>query len=150
MVFAYGIGEPPGVGPLGQTFVDTLRSRVDTDSVEVYAVDYPASREWSTGVDAVRGDDAHVVSMAHDCLKTKMVLGGHSQGAAVMGFPHLRCSGRHRSGDGAPTVAPNVARHVSSIVLEPPWTNQRKAIQPCVFRVTEQLTGSAPVEAVRF
>ena len=86
VVFARGTWEPPGVGPTGQAFVDSLRSRVGPRSFDVYPVDYPASNEWDTGLDGIRDAGAHVVSMAHDCPKTKMVLGGYSQGAAVMGF----------------------------------------------------------------
>lgn len=118
VVFARGTGEPPGVGPLGQVFVDTLRSRVGTDSLDVYAVDYPANKEWSTGADGVRDAAAHVVSMAQDCPKTKMVLGGYSQGAAVMGF--LTSAVVPDGVDPAtvpPPLTPSVAKRVSSIVL---------------------------------
>src|ERR1700761_1047947 len=36
VVFARGTGEPPGVGPTGQAFVDSLRTRVGGRSLEVY------------------------------------------------------------------------------------------------------------------
>ena len=86
VVFARGTGEPPGVGPTGQAFVDQLRARQPGKSVDVYPVNYPASNEWSTGLEGITDAGAHVVSMAGSCPKTKMVLGGYSQGAAVMGF----------------------------------------------------------------
>nr|WP_264019277.1 cutinase family protein [Mycobacterium noviomagense] len=87
VVFARGTGEPPGVGPTGQAFVDSLRSRVGGRSVDVYPVNYPASDDWATsGLDGIRDAGAHVVSTAGSCPQTKMVLGGYSQGAAVMGF----------------------------------------------------------------
>src|ERR1700761_2482867 len=82
VVFARGTGEAPGVGPTGQAFIDNLRGREAGKSVDVYAVNYPASDEWSTGLDGIRDAGAHVVSMANSCPKTKMVLGGFSQGAA--------------------------------------------------------------------
>ncbi|EUA03818.1 cutinase family protein [Mycobacterium kansasii 824] len=85
-MFARGTGEPPGVGPTGQAFVDGLRSRLGARSMGVYAVNYPASDQWDTGVDGIRDAGAHVVSTAGGCPNTKMVLGGYSQGAAVMGF----------------------------------------------------------------
>jgi cutinase len=118
VVFARGTGEPPGVGPTGQAFVDSLRSRVGGKSVDVYPVNYPASNEWDTGLDGIRDAGAHVVSMAHDCPNTKMVLGGYSQGAAVMGFV---TSAAVPDGVDPATVPkpldPEVANHVSSVVL---------------------------------
>jgi cutinase len=47
VVFARGTGEPPGAGRVGQAFVDSLRSLANGKSVVVYAVDYPASYEFS-------------------------------------------------------------------------------------------------------
>ncbi len=117
-VFARGTGEPPGVGPTGQSFVDSLRSRLGAKSFDVYPVNYPASDQWDTGLDGIRDAGAHVVSMAHDCPTTKMVLGGYSQGAAVMGFV---TSSAVPPGVDPVTVPkpldPEVANHVTSVVL---------------------------------
>jgi cutinase len=118
VVFARGTGEAPGVGPTGQAFVDALHQRVGGKSFDVYAVNYPASDQWDTGMDGIRDAGAHVVSMAHDCPNTQMVLGGYSQGAAVMGFV---TSAVVPDGYDPATVpkpmAPDVANHVSSVVL---------------------------------
>ena len=118
VVFARGTGEAPGVGPTGQAFVDSLHSRVGAKSFDVYPVNYPASNEWDTGVDGIRDAGAHVLSMAHDCPNTKMVLSGYSQGAAVMGFV---TSAAVPDGVDPATVPkpldPGVADHVSSVVL---------------------------------
>src|SRR6516225_5566520 len=72
VAFARGTGEPPGVGPTGQAFIDSLRPRIGGKSLEVYPVDYPASNEWSTGLDGIRDAGAHVVSEATSCPQTKM------------------------------------------------------------------------------
>ena len=118
VVFARGTDEPPGVGPTGQAFVDSLRPRVGARSFDVYPVNYPATHEWSTGLDGIRDAGSHVVSMAHDCPKTQMVLGGFSQGAAVMGF--VTSAAVPDGVDPASVPKPmdaDVANHVSSVVL---------------------------------
>src|SRR5271154_3714322 len=85
VVFARGTGEEPGVGPTGQAFVDALRGRLGGKSLDVYAVNYPASDQWSTGLDGIRDTQSHILNEASACPNTKMVLGGYSQGAAVAG-----------------------------------------------------------------
>lgn len=86
VVFARGTTEPPGIGRTGQAFVDALRDEVGTKTVDVYAVDYPASTDFPTGVQGVVDGGTHVATVAARCPNTKLVLGGYSQGAAVMGF----------------------------------------------------------------
>jgi alpha/beta superfamily hydrolase len=118
VVFARGTGEPPGVGPTGQAFVDSLRARIGAKSFRVYPVNYPASDDWPTGVNGIKDASAHVVSMAASCPKTRMVLGGWSQGAAVMGFV---TSAAVPDGVDPATVPkplqPEVADHVAAVVL---------------------------------
>lgn len=122
VVFARGTGEPPGVGPTGQAFIDNLRPRLAGKSFDVYPVNYPASDQWDTGIEGIRDAGAHVVSMAQNCPNTKMVLSGYSQGAAVMGFvtssevPNGVPDGIDPAGIPKP-LSPDVANHVSSVVL---------------------------------
>jgi cutinase len=85
IVFARGTSEPPGVGRIGQAFVDSLRGQLGARSVGVYAVNYPASNDFENSTPAGANDaSAHLQSMAANCPNTKMVLGGYSQGAAVI------------------------------------------------------------------
>jgi len=119
VVFARGTDDPPGLGPTGQAFIESLRPRIGAKSLDVYPVNYPATHDWtSAGEAGVRDAATHVVSMAHDCPNTKMVLGGYSQGAAVMGFI---TSPAVPTGIDPATVPkpmdPDVADHVSSVVL---------------------------------
>src|SRR6478736_3141143 len=86
VVFARGTTELPGVGPTGDAFVDSLRSRVGTKSLGVYAVDYPAAMDFPTALDGIVDARAHILATAANGPQTEMVLGGFSQGAAVMGF----------------------------------------------------------------
>lgn len=86
VVFARGTYEPPGLGGFGQEFVDALRAKAGGKSVGVYAVNYPASIDFPTAVDGIRDATARVRATAANCPDTKIVLGGFSQGAAVMGF----------------------------------------------------------------
>jgi cutinase len=85
VVFARGADDPPGVGYIGQPFVDSLRSQVGGRSVGVYAVNYPAGHDLSNSAPVGAKDaSAHVQYMAANCPNTRMVLGGYSLGAAVI------------------------------------------------------------------
>ena len=117
VVFARGTTEDPGLGPTGQAFVDSLRARVGTKSMGVYPVDYPATTDFPTALEGIEDATAHVEATAANCPNTKMVLGGFSQGAAVMGFVTANVIP-----DGAPEGVPNpmppdVANHVAAVAL---------------------------------
>ena len=117
VVFARGTTEAPGVGPTGEAFVDSLRSRLGTKSIDVYPVDYPATTDFPKAMDGIRDASARVESMAANCPDTNIVLGGFSQGAAVAGFVTANVIP-----DGAPDGVPNpmppdVAKHVAAVAL---------------------------------
>ncbi|OBI77250.1 cutinase [Mycobacterium sp. E740] len=85
VVFARATTEPPGVGGVGQAFVDTLRAQAAGRSIGVYAVNYPATEDFQPSASAGAADaNAHIRSMAAECANTKLVLGGYSQGALVV------------------------------------------------------------------
>ncbi|BCI80184.1 cutinase family protein [Mycobacterium sp. SMC-18] len=86
VVFARGTFEPAGVGGVGQAFVDALRARTPGKSVDVYAVNYPASLDFATAADGVIDAKNKVMATASACPNTKVVLGGYSQGAAVAAY----------------------------------------------------------------
>ena len=63
----------------------TRFARLGARSVGVYAVDYPATDDFVNSTTAGVGDaSAHLQATAANCPATRMVLGGYSQGAAVM------------------------------------------------------------------
>ena len=83
----------------------------------VYGVDYPATTDFPTALVGITDASAHIEATAANCPNTKMVLGGFSQGAAVMGFVTSNVIP-----DGAPEGAPNpmppdVANHVAAVAL---------------------------------
>ncbi len=86
VVFARGTFEPPGVGDTGQAFVDALRAQLGGKSIDVYPVNYPASLDFATAADGVIDASNKIRDMAASCPNTKMVLGGYSQGAAVVAY----------------------------------------------------------------
>ncbi|WP_422743001.1 cutinase family protein [Mycobacterium sp. WMMD1722] len=118
VLFARGTHEAPGLGPTGEAFVDALRGRIGDRTLSVYPVNYPASDQWSTGADGVRDAGARVLSVADTCPDTEMVLGGYSQGAAVMGFV---TSEAVPDGVDPATVPkplqPEIAEHVAAVTL---------------------------------
>ena len=105
VVFARGTTQPPGLGEVGQAFVDSLASQVGARSVEAYAVDYPATWDFDTGMpDGSTDASGHIQSLAATCPNTRMVLGGYSQGAGVIS---LATTG----------MRPQTADHVAAVVL---------------------------------
>jgi cutinase len=79
VVFARGRLESPGVGVLGNAFINALRSKANKN-IGVYAVRYPADNQIDVGANDM---SAHIQSMMNDCPDTRLVLGGYSLGAAV-------------------------------------------------------------------
>ena len=79
VIFARGRLESPGVGVLGNAFVNALRSKTDKN-IGVYAVRYPADNEVDVGANDMSG---HIQYMVGSCPDTRLVLGGYSLGAAV-------------------------------------------------------------------
>lgn len=118
VVFARGTFEPPGLGGIGQSFVDAVRSQAKGKSVSVYPVNYPASTDFPTAVQGVSDAANRIEATASSCPDTKIVLGGFSQGAAVAGFV---TSEEVPSGADAAAVPdpmpPEIADHVAAVVL---------------------------------
>ncbi|UVO13080.1 cutinase family protein [Mycobacterium sp. SVM_VP21] len=111
VVFARGTGEPPGVGWMGQQFVDALRWRTWGRTVDVYPVDFPAVPEFGPSAAGVSDAADHIRDTVASCPSTQMVLGGYSRGAALIGYltePSARL--------GAP-LAPAAADHVAAVAL---------------------------------
>ncbi|KKC06668.1 cutinase family protein [Mycobacterium nebraskense] len=124
VVFARGSGEPPGVGGIGGSFVDALRSQIGSRSLGVYAVNYPASTDFSnpnfpqTVVDGIRDASAHVEATAKNCPNTREVLGGYSQGAALAGYVTSAAVPAGVPASAVPSpMPPEIASHVAAVTL---------------------------------
>ena len=84
VVFARGTDEPAGLGRVGQSFVDSLRGRVGGRPVGTYAVNYPATFDFLQVAAGANDASSHIQYMMANCPNTRLVLGGYSQGAAVI------------------------------------------------------------------
>ena len=116
VVFARATTEPPGVGQVGQAFVDSLRSQVGNRSVAVYAVDYPASEDFANSASA-GADDArtHVQYTAVNCPATRIVLGGYSQGALAIDL--IAAIPVSFAGFTPAPMPPEIADHVAAVAV---------------------------------
>jgi hypothetical protein len=124
VVFARGSGEPAGVGGVGGSFVDALRGQIGGRSLGVYPVNYQASTDFSnadfplTVIDGIRDAGSHIESMAANCPKTREVLGGYSQGAAVAGFVTSAAVPPGVPASMVPQPMPlEIANHVAAVTL---------------------------------
>lgn len=118
VVFARGTTEAPGLGAMGQAFVDDLQTKLGGKAVRVYAVDYPASPDFPTAVQGITDASTHVQEIAMNCPETKLVLGGYSQGAAVMGFVTTELIPDGVSASEVPQPMPaDIADHVAAVTL---------------------------------
>ncbi|WP_458319568.1 cutinase family protein [Mycolicibacterium brisbanense] len=114
VVFARGTNDSPGLGRIGNAFVSSLRSKVGGRSVGTYAVNYPASYDFLAAADGANDASGHVQWMMDNCPNTRLVLGGYSQGAAVVDvisavpFPAV--------GFNAP-LPPNAPDHIAAVAV---------------------------------
>lgn len=118
LVFARGTNEAPGLGYTGQSFLDALRAKLPGENVAEYAVEYPASLDFNAGINGIADASTHVQSMVATCPDTELVLGGFSQGAAVMGFVTTDLIPDGVSAAAVPPPMPEaVADHVVAVAL---------------------------------
>ncbi|MGB3486411.1 MAG: cutinase family protein [Mycobacterium sp.] len=114
VVFARGTDEPPGLGRVGSAFVDSLRGQVGGRSVGTYAVNYPATYDFLAAAGGANDASGHIQWMVDNCPNTRLVLGGYSQGAAIIDvlaavpFPAI--------GFNAP-LPPNVPAHIAALAV---------------------------------
>ena len=130
VVFARGTIEPaPPVGLTGLSFDAALRSRLPGKSVNVYGVNYPASDQFNnrllfaqTVANGVRDAQNRVRYVAARCPRTKIVLGGYSQGAVVSGYAvqaNIDVPARYRQYEDRvpPPLPAALSRNIAAVVF---------------------------------
>ncbi|WP_197501987.1 cutinase family protein [Mycobacterium sp. 1164985.4] len=117
VVFARGTGEPPGIGRVGQALVDALRPQLGGRTLSAYGVAYPATYDFALAADGAADAAAFITTTAQSCPDSRIVLGGFSQGAAVVdmlaGVPPLG----NRLGALGPVLPPNVTPNVAAVAV---------------------------------
>jgi cutinase len=119
VVFARGTHDTQGLGTPGDAFVGALRERLGGRTLDTYAVNYPASYDFLTTQDGANDAAAHIATLVQQCPQTKIVLGGYSQGAAVVDMladvPPLG----NRVGEiaQAPPLAQSLLPHISAVAV---------------------------------
>lgn len=114
VTFARGTDEAPGLGRIGAAFVESLRGKVGGRSVGAYAVNYPASYDFLAAAAGANDASGHVQWMVANCPNTRLVLGGYSQGAAVIDV--IAAVPVPAIGFTAPLPA-NVPEHVAAVAV---------------------------------
>ncbi|WP_201274526.1 cutinase family protein [Mycolicibacterium sp. CH28] len=110
VIFARGRSEPPGIGRIGDAFVDALRA--DTPkSIGVYAVNYIA--DWDI-VPGANDMSRHIQYMAANCPNTRLVPGGYSLGAAVVDV--VLSATQSQFGFNSP-LPPGIDNHIAAVAL---------------------------------
>jgi cutinase len=119
LVFARGTSEPTGIGRVGQALSDQLAADLGGRTLGVYAVNYPASYDFLAAADGAADATNRITQIAENCPDTRIVLGGYSQGAAVvdmlLGIPPLGS----KVGDvgSAPPMPQSLANRVAAVAV---------------------------------
>ncbi|KAA1433042.1 cutinase family protein [Mycolicibacter arupensis] len=113
VVFARGTGEAPGVGWMGQQFIDALQWRTWGRTLEVYPVNFPAVTEFAPSATGVADAADRLRELSERCPCTQLVVGGYSRGAALIGY----VTDPTAAGEFGEPLPPEVASHVAAVAL---------------------------------
>lgn len=114
VVFARGTFEDPGVGKVGEPFIQALRERLPDRVVGVHAVNYPASLQFDRAVEGILDAGNRLLDLSANCPSTEIIVGGYSQGAAVSGYV---TSETVPAGYALTALPPDVVENITAVVL---------------------------------
>ncbi|MGH3582349.1 MAG: cutinase family protein [Mycobacterium sp.] len=84
LIFGRGTSEDPGIGRVGQALADALVPQLGGRTLSTYGINYPATYDFLAAADGASDATARIAALAQQCPSTKVVLGGYSQGAAIV------------------------------------------------------------------
>ncbi len=119
LIFARGTSEPVGAGRVGQALASQLAPQLGGRSLGIYGVNYPATYDFLAAADGAADATNRIAAMSQQCPSTRYVLGGYSQGAAVVdmlvGIPPLG----DKIGEigSAPPLPPILADKVAAVAV---------------------------------
>ena len=119
LIFARGTSEPAGAGRVGQALANQLAPQLGGRTLGVYGVNYPATYDFLAAADGAADATNRIAAMSQRCPSTRYVLGGYSQGAAVVdmlvGIPPLG----DKVGDvgSAPPLPASLASRVAAVAV---------------------------------
>lgn len=119
LIFARGTSEPPGIGRVGFALEQSLRPQLGGRTLSTYGINYPATYDFFRAADGAYDATARIAYLAENCPNTRVVLGGYSQGAAIVsmlaGLPPVG----DRIGDigSAPPLPGNLAGNVAAMAV---------------------------------
>ena len=119
LIFARGTSEPVGAGRVGQALASQLAPQLGGRSLGIYGVNYPATYDFLAAADGAADATNRIAAMSQQCPSTRYVLGGYSQGAAVVdmlvGIPPLG----DKIGEigSAPPLPPALADKVAAVAV---------------------------------
>lgn len=119
LIFGRGTSEDPGIGRVGQALADALAPQLGGRTLSTYGINYPATYDFLAAADGANDAQARIAALAAQCPSTKVVLGGYSQGAAIVdmliGLPPV--GDKIGEVGSAPPLPDNLAGRVAAVAV---------------------------------